>query len=79
MMSWPPIAPAEFEQRLGKLSGEQKIVAYCRGGYCVFASEAISTSRRHGFKVPQLEDGFPEWKADGLPATEGGVETSAQA
>jgi ArsR family transcriptional regulator len=68
-----------LEQRLSKLSDEHKIVAYCRGGYCVFAFEAISISRRHGFKVRQLEDGFPEWKADGLPATKGGVETSAQA
>jgi len=68
-----------LEQRLDKLSDKQKIVAYCRGGYYVFTFEAISISRRHDFKVRQLEDGFPEWKADGLPATEGGVETSAQA
>jgi len=29
---------------------------------------------RHGFKVRRLEDGFPEWKAAGLPVAAGGGE-----
>jgi len=63
------ITPTGLEQRLGELSDEQEIVAYCRGAYCVFAFEAVSILRRHGFKVRQLEDGFPGWKAAGVPGS----------
>jgi rhodanese-related sulfurtransferase len=46
---------------------EQAIVAYCRGPYCVLSFEAVATLRSHGFTVRRFEDGFPEWKAAGLP------------
>jgi ArsR family transcriptional regulator len=44
-----------------------EIVAYCRGPYCVLSFEAVAQLRAHGFKARRLEDGFPEWKAAGLP------------
>ncbi len=53
--------------RLGDLPKDQEIVAYCRGAYCVLAFEAVALLREHGFQVRRLEDGFPEWKAAGLP------------
>jgi rhodanese-related sulfurtransferase len=59
----------DLAQRLGDLPKDQEIVAYCRGPYCVLAFEAIALLRRHGFKVRRLEDGFPEWRAAGLPVT----------
>ena len=57
----------ELEQRLGDLPRDQEIIAYCRGPYCVFSFEAVALLRTHGFKVRRLEDGYPEWKAAGLP------------
>ena len=57
----------ELEQRLGDLPRDQEIIAYCRGPYCVFSFEAVAVLRIHGFKVRRLEDGYPEWKAAGLP------------
>jgi rhodanese-related sulfurtransferase len=49
----------------------REIVAYYRGPYCVLAFEAVATLREKGFKVRRLEEGFPEWKAAGLPVVTG--------
>jgi rhodanese-related sulfurtransferase/predicted transcriptional regulator len=57
----------DLAMRLSDLPKDQEIVAYCRGPYCVLAFEAVALLRGHGFKVRRLEDGFPEWKAAGLP------------
>ena len=57
----------DLARRLRDLPRDQEIVAYCRGPYCVLAFEAVALLREHGFKVRRLEDGFPEWKAAGLP------------
>jgi len=59
---------------LGKLAGwlkrldrDTEIVAYCRGPYCVLSFEAVAQLRARGFNARRLQDGFPEWKAAGLP------------
>jgi ArsR family transcriptional regulator len=52
---------------LRRLEPGTEIVAYCRGPYCVLAFEAVATLRARGFSARRLEDGFPEWKAAGLP------------
>ncbi len=57
----------ELRRRLRELPKGREVVAYCRGPYCVFAVEAVALLRRHGFKARRLEDGFPEWKAVGMP------------
>jgi rhodanese-related sulfurtransferase/DNA-binding HxlR family transcriptional regulator len=57
----------QLEQRLSELPRNLEIVAYCRGPYCVLSFEAVAALRAHGFKVRRFEDGFPEWKASGLP------------
>jgi ArsR family transcriptional regulator len=57
----------ELEQRLAELPRTQDIVAYCRGPYCVLSFEAVAALRSRGFRARRLEDGFPEWKAAGLP------------
>ena len=57
----------QLEQRLTELPRKQAIVAYCRGPYCVLSFEAVAALRAHGFDVRRFEDGFPEWKAAGLP------------
>ena len=53
--------------RLADLPRDLEIVAYCRGPYCVLSFEAVQTLRANGFKVRRYRDGFPEWKAAGLP------------
>lgn len=57
----------ELAGRLRDLPKNREVVAYCRGPYCVLAFEAAALLRKHGFKVRRLEDGYPEWKAAGLP------------
>lgn len=62
---------AELAKRLGELDPDQEIVAYCRGPYCVLSYEAVAALRARGFKVRRLEDGYPEWRAAGLPVAAG--------
>lgn len=57
----------ELARQLRGLPKSREVVAYCRGPYCVLAFEAVALLRKHGFKVRRLEDGYPEWKASGLP------------
>jgi rhodanese-related sulfurtransferase/DNA-binding transcriptional ArsR family regulator len=57
----------ELARRLRELPKDREIVAYCRGPYCVLAFEAVALLRKRGLSVRRLEDGFPEWKAVGLP------------
>jgi len=62
---------AEIEQHVTGLPKERDIIAYCRGAYCVLAFEAVAALREKGFEARRLEEGYPEWKAAGLPV-EGG-------
>lgn len=57
----------QIEQRLADLPADKKIVAYCRGPYCIMAVQAVQTLRAHGRAARRLVDGFPEWRAAGLP------------
>jgi rhodanese-related sulfurtransferase len=57
----------ELETRLKELPKRHEVVAYCRGPYCVYADEAVRLLRAHGRKASRLHEGFPEWRAAGLP------------
>jgi rhodanese-related sulfurtransferase len=57
----------ELEARLAELSPTQEIVAYCRGPYCLFSDEAVALLTAHGYRARRLMDGYPEWRAAGLP------------
>jgi rhodanese-related sulfurtransferase/DNA-binding transcriptional ArsR family regulator len=57
----------DLERRLKDLTEDEEIVAYCRGPHCVLAFDAIAKLRQYGFKAQRLEDGYPEWRASGLP------------
>jgi len=61
----------ELLRRLDDLPRSKEVVAYCRGAWCVLSFEAVALLRRKGFKVRRLEDGYPEWKAGGLPVETG--------
>jgi len=60
----------ELERCLGDLPGDREIVAYCRGPYCLFADDAVRILRAHGLRARRLDDGYPEWRAAGLPSAE---------
>jgi rhodanese-related sulfurtransferase len=64
----------ELKRRLREMPRDHAIVAYCRGAYCVLSYEAVAELRKRGFKAFRLEEGYPEWRAAGLP-----VEQSATA
>lgn len=61
----------ELLRRLDDLPRGKEIVAYCRGPYCVLSFEAVALLRGKGFKARRLQDGYPEWKAAGLPVRTG--------
>jgi rhodanese-related sulfurtransferase/DNA-binding transcriptional ArsR family regulator len=57
----------DLGQRLAELPRKKKYVAYCRGPYCVYADRAVEMLRASGRRAQRLRDGFPEWRAAGLP------------
>ena len=57
----------KLESFLAKLPKRKEVVAYCRGPYCLMSFEAVQKLRKRGFKAKRLENGFPEWRAAGLP------------
>src|SRR5687767_11786991 len=67
-----PIPIDQLPERLGELPRGRRIVAYCRGPYCVYADEAVQLLTARGFDAARLTSGYPDWRAAGLP-TEGGV------
>jgi len=58
---------SELRRRLAELPRDREIVAYCRGPFCAFAHDAIQVLADAGLTARRLEDGLPEWQADGLP------------
>jgi len=56
---------AELERHLSTLDPSTEIVAYCRGPYCVYAHQAVTALRKHGFNARRLEGWLPEWREDG--------------
>jgi rhodanese-related sulfurtransferase len=63
------IPVGELGARLAELPTTQEIVAYCRGPYCLFADEAVEILSTHGFTAVRYAEGYPEWKAAGLPTS----------
>jgi rhodanese-related sulfurtransferase len=57
----------DLEARLKDLPRDKRIVAYCRGAYCLFADEAVALLRARGFDAVRLEGGWPEWRIEGRP------------
>jgi len=57
----------DLARRLKKLPKTREVIAYCRGPYCLLSVDAVALLRKKGYKARRLEDGFPEWKAAGLP------------
>jgi rhodanese-related sulfurtransferase/DNA-binding transcriptional ArsR family regulator len=56
-----------IQNRLRQLPKSKEYVAYCRGPYCIYADRAVEWLRARGRRARRMVDGFPEWKAAGLP------------
>lgn len=63
------VQPEDIEQEIQNLSCDKTVVAYCRGPYCLYSYEMVDSLRSKGIEALRLEEGFPEWKAAGLPFT----------
>ena len=61
----------KLERFLAKLPKDKEVVAYCRGPYCLMSYEAVEKLRKRGWRARRLQDGFPEWRAAGLPVSQG--------
>jgi len=69
---------ADLRRRLKALPKNKEYVAYCRGPYCVYADQAVEFLQARGRRARRLLEGFPEWRAAGLPV-ESGVPVRAAA
>jgi rhodanese-related sulfurtransferase len=61
----------QLDARVGELTPDTEVVAYCRGPYCVLAVEAVARLRHAGRRARRLVEGLPEWRAAGLPVAAG--------
>jgi rhodanese-related sulfurtransferase/DNA-binding transcriptional ArsR family regulator len=57
----------ELQERLRSLPRDKDYVAYCRGPYCVYADRAVDLLTKSRRRARRLVEGFPEWRAAGLP------------
>ena len=55
---------------LRRLPKGREVIAYCRGPYCLLSVDAVAMLRDKGYQARRMEDGFPEWKAAGMPVEE---------
>ncbi|QAB14291.1 ArsR/SmtB family transcription factor [Hydrogenovibrio thermophilus] len=64
------VLPENIDTTLAKLPEADEtdtIVAYCRGPYCVYSYQMVEQLQAAGRLAWRLSEGFPEWKAAGLP------------
>lgn len=51
----------ELEQNIAKLPQDKKIIAYCRGPYCVLSQNAVNILKEHNIEAYRIPDGVHEW------------------
>ena len=56
----------ELKQRLDSLPKDHRVIAYCRGPYCVLAADAVRLLRSLGYDAVRLSDGINEWQDAGM-------------
>ena len=61
------VQPEEIDEKIKDLPSNKIVVAYCRGPYCLYSYKMVDSLREKGIEALRLEEGFPEWKAAGLP------------
>jgi rhodanese-related sulfurtransferase/DNA-binding transcriptional ArsR family regulator len=53
---------SDIEEHLSTLPKDKKIIAYCRGPYCLFATKAVEELISLGYEAYRMEEGVHEWK-----------------
>lgn len=61
------IPVVELASRMAELPADARVVAYCRGPYCVMAAAAVGRLRAAGYDAVRLAGGFPDWATSGRP------------
>ena len=61
----------ELKRRMREIPKSKEVIAYCRGPYCVYALEAVTQLRKHGYRARRAHEGFPDWRAAGHPFEKG--------
>ncbi len=61
----------ELPSRLPEIDKDKEVVVYCRGPYSTLADKAAKILMAKGYSVRRLEQGFPEWRTQGLPIGSG--------
>ena len=52
----------DLEGRMLSLPKTDKVIAYCRGPYCIYAAQAVQLLANCGFNAYRLEEGVVEWR-----------------
>ena len=58
----------QLPERIDDLPRDKRIVAYCRGPYCLFADEAVALLKQNGFDAVRMEGGWPDWHVENSSA-----------
>lgn len=61
----------QLSSAVEQLREERRIIAYCRGAYCVLAHDAVRLLGGEGIEAHRLEDGMLEWRTHGHPVQVG--------
>jgi len=57
----------DLPARIEELPTDREVVAYCRGAYCVLATDAARLLRARGRRARRTRDGVLEWRLAGVP------------
>ena len=68
----------ELQQRMRELPSEKRLVAYCRGPFCVAAIRGVKALRAAGFEARRLYGGVGDWVGSGYSLGESGNENDDQ-
>ncbi|MFF2089282.1 metalloregulator ArsR/SmtB family transcription factor [Paenibacillus sp. NPDC058174] len=52
----------ELEAQIAALPKDREIVAYCRGPYCIYATQAVQFLQEYGYQAFRIEEGVLEWE-----------------
>lgn len=61
----------QLSSAVEQLREDRRIIAYCRGAYCVLAHDAVRLLGGEGIEALRLEDGMLEWRTYGHPVQVG--------
>ncbi|MEE9403456.1 MAG: metalloregulator ArsR/SmtB family transcription factor [Algisphaera sp.] len=57
----------ELNNRLEEVPQRRRVVAYCRGPFCLSGIDAVNAARNTGHNIKRLPFGVNEWRDAGLP------------